>query len=223
MNIAGGRDYWGTGRVLHILLVFLLLLMLLQPIAYVAGGLFVRLAYASVLVACIAAVASHRGLLVIGLLLGGPALVVLFLPGTAPVALSGFFTIATLLFICAVLLSRIFRHPAVTSASISAALAVYIMLGVIWAQAYRLIEHLHPGSFTGLSGASLAEIQRDLYYYSYVTLTTLGYGDMSPVSPVARSLATTEAIVGQLYLVVLVAGLVGLHLTHRQTTGPGTP
>ena len=60
---------------------------------------------------------------------------------------------------------------------------------------------------------------RDLFYFSYVTLTTLGYGDIGPVSPAARALAITEAIVGQLYLVVLVAGLVGMHLSPRRN-GP---
>ena len=62
----------------------------------------------------------------------------------------------------------------------------------------------------------LVDVQRDLFYYSYVTLATLGYGDINPVSPQARSLAITEAIVGQLYLVVMVAGLVGLRLAHLQ-------
>jgi hypothetical protein len=62
----------------------------------------------------------------------------------------------------------------------------------------------------------MLDVQRDLFYYSYVTLATLGYGDINPVGPEARSLAITEAIVGQLYLVVLVAGLVGMSLGQRK-------
>ena len=81
------------------------------------------------------------------------------------------------------------------------------------------MEHFYPGSFKGLSGTGIVDVQRDLFYYSYVTLATLGYGDINPVSPEARSLAITEAVVGQLYLVVLVAGLVGIHLTDRRS-GP---
>ena len=131
----------------------------------------------------------------------------------------GFFSIAILVFICVVILRRIFEHPVVTSATVSASLAVYLVFGVVWAQGYRLVEHFYPNSFTGLSGGEVVEVQRDLFYYSYVTLATLGYGDIGPVSPVARSLAITEAIVGQLYLVVLVAGLVGMGLSHR----PGGP
>ena len=121
-----------------------------------------------------------------------------------------------LVFICVVILRRIFEHPVVTSATVSASLAVYLVFGVVWAQGYRLVEHFSPDSFTGLSGGGVVELQRDLFYYSYVTLAALGYGDINPVSPEARSLAITEAIVGQLYLVVLVAGLVGMRLSHRQ-------
>ena len=128
----------------------------------------------------------------------------------------GFLVIMTLVFICLVILRRISKHPVVTSATVSASLVVYLAFGVVWAQAYRLVEHFHPGSFTGLSGPGAIDAQRDLFYYSYVTLATLGYGDINPVSPQARSLAITEAIVGQLYLVVMVAGLVGARLAHLQ-------
>ena len=219
MSITRNRDPGGEGRWNHVLLAFLLLLMVLQPGTVVGEGILVRLAFAAVLVACITAVASQRRFLIVGLLLGGPALVLLFMRGSGPFALSVAFAIATLVFICAVMLTRIFNRRAVTSASITAALSVYMLFGVIWSQAYRLVEYFQPGSFNGLSGSSLAEVQRELYYYSYVTLSTLGYGDISPASSIARSLAITEAIVGQLYLVVLVAGLVGMHLAGKQKPG----
>ena len=121
-----------------------------------------------------------------------------------------------LLFICFVILRRIAKHPVVTSATVSASLVVYLASGVIWAKAYWLVDHFYPDSFTGPSGSGVLDVQRDLFYYSYVTLATLGYGDINPVGPAARSLAITEAIVGQLYLVVLVAGLVGMSLSQRQ-------
>ena len=81
--------------------------------------------------------------------------------------------------------------------------------------AYAATELNLPGSFYGLAGGGHDEMTRELFYYSYVTLTTLGYGDIGPVSPVARSLVTLEAVVGQLYLVVLVASLVGMFLADR--------
>jgi len=225
MKVGPDHKYWTGGVMYHVVLAVLLLLMLLQPLTDVGGGLLVRLTFAALLVASIATVAARRGLLVIGLVLGIPALALLFVPGRAPTVASGVLSIATLVFICVVILSRIFSHPVVTSATVSAALVVYVTLGVVWAQVYRLLEYFHPGSFKGIAEAGLADVQRDLFYYSFVTLTTLGYGDMSPVSASARSLAITEAIVGQLYLVVLVAGLVGMRLSNRQgtTDGSGSP
>ena len=207
----------GFGRTPHFLLIFLLLLLALQPIADVAGGLLVRLSLGAIFVASIAVASSRRGTLIVGLLLGIPALTLLFVPGRVPVVMGGILGIATLMFICYVLLSGVFRHPVVTSATISASLVVYLLLGVIWGQAYRLLEHVSPGSFQGLSAGSPIELQRDLLYYSYVTLTTLGYGDIYPIGAEARALAITEAIIGQLYLVVLVAGVVGILLSQRKT------
>ncbi len=210
------RELSGKGGIYHVLLASLLLLMALQPFADVGDGVLVQLGLAGLLLASIAAVASRRRLFIIGLVLGVPAVGLLFLPGGIPTVAGGFLTMATLLFICFVILRRIARHPVVTSATVSGSLVVYLAFGVIWAKAYWLVEHFRPDSFTGLSGSAVLDVQRDLFYSSYVTLATLGYVDINPVGPEARSLAITEAIVGQLYLVVLVAGLVGLSLSQRQ-------
>ena len=219
MNVVEDRGSWGKGAIYHALLASFLLLMASQPFAEVGGGFLVRLGWACLLVACIVAVASRRRLLIIGLVLGVPAVSLLFVPGRVPTVAGGFLSIATLAFICFVILKRIFEHPVVRSATVSASLVVYLAFGLVWGKAYWLVEYFCPGSFTGLSGTGVVEVQRDLFYYSYVTLATLGYGDINPVSPEARSLAITEAVVGQLYLVVLVAGLVGMHLTRRRS-GP---
>ncbi len=203
-------------KIYHVLLASLFVLLALQPYAHVAGGIFVQLGFAGLLLAGLAAVASRRRLFVVGLILGVPAVALLFVSGRIPTVAGGVLAIATLIIISFVILHRILKHPVVTSGTVSAGLVVYLILGVIWAKAYWLVEHFRPDSFTGLSGTADIVVERDLFYYSYVTLATLGYGDISPVSPQARSLAITEAIVGQLYLVVMVAGLVGLSLTQRQ-------
>jgi hypothetical protein len=216
MSAANDHELSGKGGVYHVLLASLLLLMALQPFAHVAGGFLVQLGVAGLLLASIAAVASRRRLFVIGLVLGVPAVGLAFLPRGVPTVAVGFLTIAMLLFLCFVILRRIAKHPVVTAATVSASLVVYLAFGVIWAKAYWLVHHFYPDSFTGLSGSGILDVQRDLFYYSYVTLATLGYGDINPVGPEARSLAITEAIVGQLYLVVLVAGLVGMSLSQRQ-------
>ncbi len=101
------------------------------------------------------------------------------------------------------------------------AVCVYLMLGVIWALSYSLLEAVIPGSFTGLvEQAANAKWNPDWVYFSFVTLTTLGYGDILPVTFSARALAYLEAIVGQFYLAILVAGLVGAYLSENQGQPP---
>ena len=99
-------------------------------------------------------------------------------------------------------------------------MCIYLLLGVLWALVYSALELLAPESFTimvaGGAGNEAMRFRADQaifpLYYSFITLTTLGYGDVVPSSPPARMLAALEAIMGQLYLAVLVARLVGLHI-----------
>jgi voltage-gated potassium channel len=101
------------------------------------------------------------------------------------------------------------------------AICVYLMLGVIWALSYELMEATIPGSFGGLTeSAQSSSSGLDWVYFSFVTLTTLGYGDVLPLTDFARTLAYFEAIVGQFYLAVLVAGLVGAYLSENQRYAP---
>ena len=101
------------------------------------------------------------------------------------------------------------------------AICVYLMLGVIWALSYGLLEVIIPGSFGGLTEETATlSWSPDWIYFSFVTLTTLGYGDVLPLTFFSRTLAYFEAIVGQFYLAVLVAGLVGAYLTENQGSPP---
>jgi hypothetical protein len=89
---------------------------------------------------------------------------------------------------------------------IAGAVAVYLLLGLIWARLYQVVELASPGAFRVPEGESLNGA--NLVYFSFVTLATLGYGDISPVNIIARNLAVLEAIMGQLYLVILISRLV---------------
>lgn len=93
------------------------------------------------------------------------------------------------------------------------AICVYLLLGLIWALCYLLIAQLVPGAYNGLEQTPWYESFSAVAYYSYVTLTTLGYGDISPVVPIARFLVYMEAITGVLYMAILVASLVGIRLS----------
>jgi hypothetical protein len=107
----------------------------------------------------------------------------------------------------------------VTFNTVCASLCIYLLLGIVWALAYSVVDALHPGAFTWTATAResakplrIGKGETAVLYFSFATLTTLGYGDIVPTSPVSRMLASTEAIAGQLYLAVLVARLVGLHI-----------
>ena len=106
----------------------------------------------------------------------------------------------------------LFSGP-VDSNKIVGAICVYLLLGLIWALCYLLIAQLVPGAYNGLEQAPWHENFSAVAYYSYVTLTTLGYGDISPVVPIARFFVYMEAITGVFYMAILVASLVGIRLS----------
>jgi hypothetical protein len=116
------------------------------------------------------------------------------------------------------LLTFIFTESRVTSNIIYAAIIVYLLMGLLWADFYQLLHFLQPGAFD-IAGIESDNPQRVLVYFSYVTLTTLGYGDISPLTDMGFSLAILEAIIGQLFLTVMIARLVGLHIAHSGGDG----
>ena len=101
------------------------------------------------------------------------------------------------------------QEEEVTSDLIMAAACAYILLGLVWANAYYLVEILHPDSFK--ASENMGDDIWNFYYYSFVTLTTVGYGDITALTKPARALSILEAITGQLYLAIMISRLVGLH------------
>jgi hypothetical protein len=102
---------------------------------------------------------------------------------------------------------------------ISASISLYLMVGLIFALLFTLVDKIFPGSFhyATASGHDLGEKPlNQLMYFSYVTLATLGYGDITPFSGPAKGLAILEAMTGQLYLVLVVARLVSLYAQSEQ-------
>ena len=126
--------------------------------------------------------------------------------------------LVSLLLLLLVVLGQTFRAGPVTGHRIQGGIAGYLLLGLVWAQAYSLVEILHPGSFSGAINAGAGH--RSFAYFSFVTLTTVGYGDILPVHPAARSLAMLEAVTGPLYVAILLARLVSLAMApHTQSRG----
>ncbi len=112
-----------------------------------------------------------------------------------------------------VLLGYIMSRKHVTASVIQGAIVIYFLLGVLWGFLFNLIEMIQPGSINFPAGIEKDSL--NYIYFSFVTLTTLGYGDFTPRTPVAGHLAVLEALAGQLYLAVLVARLVGLHISQQ--------
>ena len=104
----------------------------------------------------------------------------------------------------------------VSANRLTGAVCVYLMLGLIWAVAYDLLHTLQPSAFNVSMEGVAAPDMTYWTYYSFVTLTTLGYGDVLPISATARALAYAEAVFGQLYVAILVAGLVSAYISARQ-------
>ena len=96
------------------------------------------------------------------------------------------------------------------------AICVFLLLGILWAFAYSMLEIAVPGSFSGFSPGHDPKSDSSWIYFSFVTLTTLGYGDITPESAVARTLAYIQAVVGLFYMAVLVAGLVSAYISEKQ-------
>jgi hypothetical protein len=112
-----------------------------------------------------------------------------------------------LLFTIYVVLRRIIVEKAVDTDILCGAVAVYILLGIAWAISFEIFVGLDPDAIAGLSGNAI-ERSNQLLYFSFTTLTTLGYGDILPVNPLLRMWAILESVSGVIYLAVLIARFV---------------
>ncbi len=118
------------------------------------------------------------------------------------------------------LLVGVVRSRDVTLDTIAGALSSYMLVGLTWAFAYGFLETLRPGSIRGLAeGGKLLDFPA-LVYFSYITLVTIGYGDITPVSPTARMLAVLEGVLGMTFTTIILAVLVAAHLRRQEGKGP---
>jgi hypothetical protein len=184
------------------------LLKTVGPVGQIAGDVIFTL----LLVTGAAAVPQRRAMLVVAVMLVAVALVLRwmtwFIPDLRLQELRVLSSLGCYGLLIMMVLAQVFREGPVTIHRIQGAIAVYLLLGIAWAASYELLVLMRPGAFTG-SGLE-SDAPRSWFYYSFVTLTTVGYGDITPVHPLARSLAVFEALTGQLYPAILLARLVSL-------------
>lgn len=206
---------FGLLGTLLILFVVMPLVRSESTLAKVLGGIF----FSAVILWGLWTVSQHRRQLVVGVVLMAPAFVLTILyyllapsksVGLAWMISNGL----ALAFLVVVLVRRLFRTERVSADTLSSAASGYFLLGILWAFLYGVVHSLDPSAFRGLETANAPE----LFYFSFVTLTTLGYGDIVPITDTAETVAVLEAVVGQLYLAITIARLVGLHIATARST-----
>lgn len=206
------------------LLISILLFFTVTPFAvtFRHGILIVDIAATTILVAATYALSERKHLFTIAIVLSvitiiAATLLLLFPEHWIMVVLEHGCVVVLVAFFSVSILGYVLRTGRVTIDRIFAAVCVYLLIGFAWTFAYAFLEDIQPDAFTNLIDTSpnpnLARVM-ELRYFSFMTLTTVGYGDILPHSTTARTMAALEAVTGQIYLAVLVARLVGLHIVH---------
>ena len=205
------RRFWEHDPGLSILLGLLLLLVFVVPPFLAPGeerGPAIDVVFTLLLVAGVAGLRVRPLVRALLLVVALVAAVARWWPG-ADAAATALSSAVSMGMLALVVLVQTFRGGPVSMHRVQGAIAAYLLLGLVWGYAYELVAALHPGAFA--SAHATAGEDRSLIYFSFVTLTTVGYGDITAVHPAARSLALLEALTGQLYPAILLARLVTLH------------
>ncbi len=220
---AGLRSRIAEKRYLSLLVVVLVMLVL-SPLIPLGRPIGIALTVATFLAvfAALQAVWAHPRLKVVAVALGlgGWLLRTIGDPQHGLRVSGDLLGFLFLLLVLVSVLGDVLRARRVTADTVMGAACVYILMGVAWGYLFDIVEWLEPGSFV-LSADALADSavrSAQLTYFSFITLTTVGYGDITPLTPAARVFSMVEGLIGQLYIAILIARLVGLHTAAG--TGP---
>lgn len=203
---------WTTGRGLYVLLGLLFLGIFVSPVIIEAGLLpdvLVESVFAMILIAGVFAtpcnLASRIGMLLLACLAVGARILHKYHQANfAIVNVDNLFAAITLVAFSLLIIKHFLVGQTLLRYRIAGAVAVYLIFGVLWARLYEMVYLLNPAAFSLNEQINLFS----LMYFSFVTLMTLGYGDIVPLSMAARSLAILEGLAGQLYMVILISSLV---------------
>jgi hypothetical protein len=204
-----------VGRFLF-LLISMVLMFVLRPFleGYIGINLLMDIFFSVIFFSGIYAVSEKKTFFFIGLFLALPVLLAEWLTHLVEIPSALFvgklFGALFWAYTATIILVHLFREKKITDDVIIGSICVYFLIGLMWAFIFSVLEIVQPGSFQIALGQDpdLSHFN----YYSFVTLTTLGYGDITPISDPARSLALLEAIMGILYIAILIARLVGIHI-----------
>ena len=211
--------FWWSDRGLSALLVLLLATFLFSPLLRSGPASFLGSIFLSLLLLSGVAAISTTWYLRTGAGMVALAAIVLewmsrLYPGSVPLqTTSNVVSLLYFILLTLVVMRHVFQEGPVTSARVQGAVAAYILVGVTWSIIYRLIDVQLPDAFNltkAAAGQAINVREHELTYFSFVTLTTLGYGDITPAHPIARIFVIIEALIGQLFPATLLARLVSL-------------
>ena len=229
MQVLMRRDLWLEDEGLTVLLFALLLMIfIVNPLAAtdVFGGYAVLvhdLWLALTLLSAVFAIGLRRKsaqVVVVAAVLLFALRAVGFGRGAGGLVVDFVLTIFLLATLVAIVVWQIFREGPITRQRVQGSIVVYLLLGLIWAEAYTLAAHLDPASFAGTLPEGQNALSAHLTYFSFVTLATVGYGDILPASLVTRALANFEGLLGTLFPAILIARLVSMEIAASETKGP---
>lgn len=209
-----GRGFW----LFHSLLFLLILYPYLENKGEPDRPHLLILMNTAVIVAILHTVRKHLRQFIFGLVLATIALSMAWFAQHVALHLLGLISYAALyIFTILHILAHLLYSEETNTEEIYGATSVYILLGLTWATLYEIIHLLYPGSFDISPIQNLDNLINwsDFLYYSFTTLTTLGYGEIVPVTSQARSLAILESITGVIFIAVMVARVIGMSIVQQ--------
>jgi hypothetical protein len=219
ITISRGREK-NLWRNNIILLVSLVMLIFVVPVFDLPGNLLIRTGLGMVVVSGVFAAEFKKGifaiLLSLALVVLAGMLFTIILPKARIVGILVFLlATSSLVFSTIALVSHVGGSKVADRSTILCAINGYLLIGLTSSILFMVLDLINPDSFANLEAAR--ETLNGYFYYGFITLTTVGYGDITPTVPLARSLAAFTALSGQLYLVIIMALIIGKYLNRKES------
>lgn len=207
-------------RSAAVLFFTLVLLVLFAPLAGTLRVPILNLLLTMVIIAAVNLAATNRRTVLLGLILGLPALVFAWLGrvgATNILIVLRYVAFVLLMAVVFVMMLRaVMRARTVTREVVLLGLSCYLLLGLLWAAAYATLELVQPESFAMPADATATAVFGVASYFSFVTLTSTGFGDVLPLTPIARGLANLESVTGVLFVAVFISRLIAAYEVERR-------